>query len=76
MILQLPEVIPMETPLGSGYAILVEAGQHDQYWTIALGTGALVTFRQDQIRIANSYTHGRGKSDADMRKIVQRGNKR
>lgn len=75
MILQLSELIPMKTPLGDGYAILVEGGQHDQYWTIALDTGALVTFRQDQIRIADSYTHGRGKSHADMRDITKRGRK-
>lgn len=70
MILQLNELIPMKTPLGDGYAIMVEGGQHDYYWTIALENGAIVTFRQDQVRIANSYTHGRGISDKKMKRIV------
>lgn len=73
MIMQLTELIPMTTPLGKGYAILVDAGQHDQYWTVALESGALVTFRQDQIRIADSYTHGRGISDKRMKGIVSNG---
>ena len=71
MLLQLNELIPMETPLGKGYAILIEGGAHDHYWTIALDSGALVTFRQDQICIAKSYTHGRGLSDAQMKDIVK-----
>jgi hypothetical protein len=70
MILQLTEMIPMKTPLGDGYAILVQAGEHDQYWTVALESGALVTFRQDQIKIASSYTHARGISDKKMKGIV------
>jgi hypothetical protein len=53
MILQLEHLIGMETPLGFGYAILVETGPHDQYWTVALDNGALVTFSQDKIRICN-----------------------
>jgi hypothetical protein len=61
----------MTTPLGKGYAILVEGGQHDQYWTVALESGALVTFRQDQIRIAKSYTHSRGITNKQMRKIIK-----
>ena len=72
MLIELKEPIPMRTPLGNGYAIFVEGGAHDHYWTIALDNGALVTFRQDQIRIANSYTHGRGICHADMRKAVNR----
>ena len=70
-VIQLHEVIPVKTPLGEGYAILVETGQQDQYWTVALETGALVTFRQDQIRIADSYTHSRGIDDKKMHKIVR-----
>ena len=73
MILQLSELIPMKTPLGDGYAILVEGGQHDQYWTVALENGALVTFRQDQIRIADSYTHSRGISHKKMKRIIEDG---
>ena len=72
MIVELKELIPMRTPLGDGYAILIEGGAHDHYWTIALESGALVTFRQDQIRIAESYTHSRGICHADMQKVVNR----
>jgi hypothetical protein len=71
MILQLEHLIGMETPLGFGYAILVETGPHDQYWTVALDNGALVTFSQDKIRICNSYTHGRGINDRDMKEIIK-----
>ena len=68
--IQLQELIPVTTPLGKGYAILVDAGQQDQYWTIALSNGALVTFRQDQIRIARSYTHSRSMTDEQMMQAI------
>lgn len=71
-VIQLNQIIPMETPLGFGYAIILECGAHDNFWTVALNTGALVTFRQDQIRISNSYTHDRGISNEQMREIVKR----
>lgn len=70
-LLQLTEIIPVETPLGDGYAILVESGAHDNYWTVALENKALVTFTQDRIRIANSYTHRRGITDERMAMIVK-----
>ena len=69
---QLHELIPLETPLGFGYAIIFETGEHDNYWTVALDSGAIVTFAQDKIRISRSYTHGRGISDRQMRKIIKR----
>ena len=71
-LLQLKQLIPMITPLGDGYAVLVEINAHDAYWTVALETGALVTFTQDRVRIANSYTHYRGIDDARMKDIVKR----
>lgn len=66
----LNEHMPVTTPLGDGYAILIEATAHDYYWTVALESGALVSFTQDKIRIANSYTYHRGISDERMREIV------
>jgi len=66
------EPIAVETPLGPGRALLIERTQHDYFWTVALDTCALVTFTQDKIRIAKSYTHARGISDQEMRKIVGR----
>lgn len=70
MIHEFEELIPVETPLGSGYAMLYEGGEHDNYWTVILENGALVTFTQDKIRVSRSYTHGRGISDKEMKKIV------
>jgi hypothetical protein len=69
-LLQLTELIPVETPLGDGYAILIESGGHDIYWTVALHNKALVTFTQDRIRICSSYTHRRGIDDERMKLIV------
>lgn len=70
MALQLDEVISVETPLGHGYAIIFESGEHDNYWTVAMDNGALVTFTQDKIRVSRDYTHGRGISDHEMQTIV------
>ena len=72
MILQLPEPFEVETPLGHGWAILLEATAHEYFWTVALDGGALVTFTQDRVRICESYTHKRGVPDARMKKIVTR----
>lgn len=69
-VVQLKELIPVETPLGEGYAVFFEARAHDNYWTVALENKALVTFTQDRIRICNSYTHRRGINDDQMKKIV------
>mgnify|MGYP000567710219 FL=1 len=69
--LQLEELISVETPLGHGYAIIFESGEHDNYWTVALDNGALVTFTQDRVKISRDYTHGRGISDAEMKEIVR-----
>jgi len=74
MISQLQELIPMETPLGSGYAIMIESTAHDYYWTVALENGALVTFPQSKIRISRCYTYGRGIKDNEMATIIERKN--
>ena len=71
MIHEFSELVPVETPLGEGYAMLFEAGEHDAYWTVVLENGAVVTFPQDRIRVSRSYTHGRGISDAEMREIIE-----
>lgn len=70
MAIQLSEQIPVETPLGFGYALIFETGEHDNYWTVALESGALVTFTQDRIRVSRDYTHRRGISDEEMKRIV------
>ena len=67
------EPIAVETPLGTGRAILIERTPHDYWWTIALDDSqALVTLSQNKLRICRSYTHERGISDAEMKKIVKR----
>lgn len=70
MILQLSEMIPVTTPLGKGYAIFFESNEHDNWWTVALDNGAIVTFAQNKIRMQRCYTHGRGISDKEMKKII------
>ncbi len=70
--MQLTELIPVTTPLGDGYAVIFEGAGHDNYWTVAFDNGALVTFRQDQIKLQDSYTYGRGVSDAQMKKIIDK----
>jgi hypothetical protein len=69
--IQLSEMISVETPLGHGYAMIFESGEHDNFWTVAMDNGAIVTFRQDQVRVSRDYTHGRGISDRQMRKIIR-----
>lgn len=73
MVHEFEELVPVETPLGSGYAMLYEGGEHDNYWTVILDNGALVTFTQDKIRVSRSYTHRRGIDDAEMQQIVKSG---
>jgi hypothetical protein len=66
------DLVPMETPLGPGYAVIVETSAHDYWWTVALADGALVTFSQDRVRMARSYSHRRGIDDRTMKKIISR----
>lgn len=67
------EPIPVETPLGSGRALLVERTPQDYWWTVAIDENqALVTFPQNKLRICRSYTHERGISDERMREIIKR----
>jgi hypothetical protein len=71
-LIQLNEIIPVKTPLGDGYAIILEGNAHEYYWTVALNENcAIVTFRQDQIRISRSYTHGRRIDDKEMKEIIK-----
>ena len=70
MIHQFKELIPVHTPLGFGYAFLLEAGEFDTYWTVVLDNQAVVTFTQDQIKVSRSYTHRRGINDKQMKAII------
>ena len=71
MLTELRHLIPVETPLGRGYAILIESEPHDQWWTVVLDSGAVVTFPQERIRVQRSYTLGRGIDDAEMTEIIE-----
>jgi len=71
MILQLSEMIPVSTPLGDGYATIFESCDHDNWWTVILNNGAIVTFSQDKIRAKRCYTHGRNFTDEEMKKIIE-----
>lgn len=70
MLIELREPIEVTTPLGRGHALLVESTSQDQYWTVALDSGALVTFVQAKIRITRSYTQQRGITDEEMKRII------
>lgn len=69
---ELREHISVHTPLGHGYAMFIEGGEQDNFWLVALDNCTLVTFPQEKIRVSRSYTHGRGISDAQMRKLIKR----
>lgn len=67
------EPVPVETPLGTGRALLIERTPHDYWWTIALDdTQAIVTFSQNKLRICRSYSQERGISDEQMKEIIRR----
>jgi hypothetical protein len=59
LIHELTNVLDVETPLGRGWAIILEASTQEYYWTVVLkDTRAIVTFRQKEIRLARNYTLG------------------
>ena len=70
IVTELRQPIAVVTKLGKGHAILIETGSADQYWTVALLNGAIVTFPQSRIRIAKAYTYDRI-SDEEMIEIIK-----
>jgi hypothetical protein len=62
--------IAVKTPVGDGHALFVESTPHDQYWTVVLDNGAVVTVTQDRIRFVRCYTRRRGLDDKEMRAIL------
>jgi hypothetical protein len=69
-ILRLPEPIDVITPIGRRYAAILETNCDEYHRTVVFPSGALVTFLQQKIRFARSYTHARGISEEEMREIV------
>jgi hypothetical protein len=65
--LELRSPIPVETPLGRGWALFMESDSAEQYWTVVLNDSrAFVTFRQSEIHACRSYTYGRSMTDSEM----------
>lgn len=60
----------IKTPLGMGYVWFVETEHDDNWYTICLDNGAIVTFKQSQIRIARNYTLNRGIINEEMKVII------
>jgi hypothetical protein len=74
---ELRNMLEVDTPLGWGHAILVADADQDTFWTVVLAdSGAIVTFRQNQITACRNYTNGWKFSDAELRKIVSKGAKK
>jgi hypothetical protein len=65
------EPIRVDTPLGRGYALFVEACAHDYWWTVAMDNGALVTFTQDRVKLARSYSYRRAMTSDEMAEIIK-----
>lgn len=71
MLIQLSEMIPVTTPLGDGVAIIFQAQEHDNCWTVMLESGAFVTFPQSEIRAARSYFPRVNMTQEQMREIIR-----
>lgn len=71
-VIVLDQWLPVETPVGKGYAFIIELEQADNWYTIALDSQAIVTLPQEKVLMRKDYTHGRGMSAPDMLGAVQR----
>lgn len=67
----LDEWIPVETPLGKGYAFMIETENHDNWYTVLLDNRSIVTLRQERLLSQRSYSHGRSLYDEEMREIIK-----
>lgn len=70
---ELRNMLEVDTPLGWGHAILVADADQDTFWTVVLAeTGAIVTFRQNQITACRNYTNSWNFSDKEMAVIIRK----
>lgn len=69
-LLELRSPFPVTTPVGNGYAILVESDAHDMWWTVILDNGAIVTILNNRVKARPSWSHGRGITDPQFRDIL------
>lgn len=70
-ILELAEPLEVITPLGEGYAIILQPGAHDYLWTVVMDNGALVVFPQKKLRVKRNYSAHRGISDKEMLELIK-----
>ena len=61
MMMQLNPAIPLTTPKGKGYAIvLLDYSQdHDLCWVVAQDNGEIWTWRNPEVRLQGNITMGR-----------------
>lgn len=62
MILQLNPMIPMSTPKGNGYALVMidYSQEHNIHWVIAIDdTGEIWTYPNPEVRMQKNITIGR-----------------
>lgn len=69
-VIELREPIEVVTPLGLGWALFLHADIHDQWYTVVLDSGALVTIQQKKLRVKRNYSYGRRFTDAQMEPIA------
>lgn len=70
-LIQLEDPIEVNTPVGHGFAVVLEADALDHWWTVILDSGAFVTMKQNKLRAIRSYTHGRGVTHEEMKEITK-----
>ena len=70
MIIQLHDPIEVTTPVGHGFAIILESDAIESWWTVILDGGAFVTVKQSKLRAIRSYSHG-GISHEEMKEIIK-----
>lgn len=69
---ELQNMLEVETPMGWGHAILVESANHDTLWTVVLAdTLAIVTFKQNQLKVCRNYSNGWNFPDAELLKVLK-----
>lgn len=63
MILELTNLLWLDTPKGRGRAILVidYGPESDLYWTVVLDDGQIWTVENTEVRMVDNWTLGRGR---------------
>jgi hypothetical protein len=65
------QMLLVDTDFGRADVLFVEGYNHDYHYTVVLHESrALMTLRQDQIRVARSYSYGWGMTTDEMKDIL------